>query len=149
MTDIRFYHMERQTLEDILPALLKKARENGHRIVVKVASAQDAESLNKHLWSCDDRAFLPHGSAKDGHPEKHPIWITDLDENPNEADVLILTQGTTSEDYAQYKMCCEMLDGRNIEAVQGARKRWKSYGETGEHNITYWQQGDKGWEKKA
>jgi DNA polymerase-3 subunit chi len=32
--------------------------------------------------------------------------------------------------------------------VQRARAHWKTWKEAG-HEVTYWQQTDKGWEKKA
>lgn len=148
MSDIRFYHLERQTLEKALPALLSKALANGHRIVVKAASAQAVEQLNTDLWTYNPNSFLPHGSAKDGQAENQPVWLTLQDENPNNADVLILTQGCESTMIDQFSLCCEMLDGRNPESVKEARKRWKSYKEAG-HTITYWQQSAKGWEKKG
>lgn len=148
MTDIRFYHLERQTLDQVLPSLLGKALSVGHKIVVKAANDQEVERLNTHLWSYDPNSFLPHGSKKDGNAELQPIWITTEEENPNGADVLILTQGTVSDHVADFKMCCEMFDGRHDETVKAARGRWKDYKEAG-HDLTYWQQGDRGWEKKA
>lgn len=148
MTEVRFYHMEQQNLDQTLPALLSKALAGGHKIVVKAANDQEVERLNAHLWTYNPNSFLPHGSKKDGNPEEQPIWLTAEDENPNGADVLILTTGTTSETYDQYDLCCEMLDGRNQEAVTEARARWTSYKDGG-HDVTYWQQSANGWEKKA
>lgn len=148
MTDIRFYHLERQSLEQVLPSLLSKALSAGHRIVVKAANDKAVEELNTHLWTYNPNSFLPHGSQKDGFAEDQPIWLTAEDENPNGASVLILTHGAQSPDVGNFKMCCEMLDGRNEDAVKAARGRWKTYGKA-EHDVTYWQQTDKGWEKKA
>lgn len=148
MTEVRFYHMERSTLEQTLPALLTKARSQGHKILVKTQGAAQTEALNTHLWTYDPNSFLPHGSAKDGNGENQPILLTDGDENTNSASVLILTSNTTSEHIGNFKLCCEMLNGNNPEDVQNARSRWKDYKEKG-FDITYWQQGQNGWEKKA
>ena len=148
MTDIRFYHLESQSLEQVLPALLSKALSAGHRIVVKAASDGAVEALNQHLWTYHPASFLPHGTQKEGMAEEQPIWITSTDENPNEASVLILTGGAESPDITDFKMCCDMLDGRDPDAVQAARARWKIYKDA-EHDVTYWQQGAQGWEKKA
>jgi DNA polymerase-3 subunit chi len=42
-----------------------------------------------------------------------------------------------------------MFDGNDYEAVTSARARWKTYKAAG-HDLTYWQQTDRGgWEKKA
>jgi len=146
-TEIRFYHMERSTLESALPALLKKAVTQGN-VIVQSDTQQNTENLNAHLWTFDPNSFLAHGSEKDGNAENQPIWLTDKEENANNADILILTHGATNENLKDYKLCCEMLDGNNAQAVQGARQRWKEYKEQG-FEITYWQQGQNGWEKKA
>lgn len=147
MTEIRFYHLERQSLDQVLPALLSKAVEGGHKILVKTADEQEAERLNNHLWSFRPDSFLPHGTEKDGFKEDQPIFLSAQDDNPNGADVLILTQGTASDTLDQFSLCCEMLDGRDEQAVKEARERWKTYKEKG-FAVTYWQQGEKGWEKK-
>lgn len=147
MTDIRFYHMERQSLEQVLPSLLTKALEQGKRIVVKGRDEKDIERINEYLWTYNPDTFLPHGSKKDGHPASQPVWLTTEEENPNAADVLILVQGAQSETIADYALCCEMLDGNDKDSVASARDRWKTY-KNGGHSVTYWQQGAKGWEKK-
>ena len=147
MTDIRFYHLDRQNLEQALPSLLSRALDQGHRIVVKTRDEKEAERLGEVLWVYDPNSFLPHGTTKDGFADKQPVWITAQDENPNNADLLVLTQGTESPAIGNYKLCCEMLDGRDEEAVGTARARWKTYKDVG-HSVTYWQQSAKGWEKK-
>lgn len=148
MTEIRFYHLEHQNLDQILPSLVTKALEQGKRVVIKTADEKEVERLNDHLWTSHPDSFLPHGSKKDGFETDQPVWLTTSDENPNEASVLILTQGAETTMHSAYSLCCEMLDGRDAEAVTQARTRWQIYKEAG-HTVTYWQQGDKGWEKKA
>jgi DNA polymerase-3 subunit chi len=147
MTEIRFYHLERQELDEALPALVAKAHANGHKILLKAANEQDLERLNSQLWTYNPNSFLPHGSEKDGFAEKQPIYLTTKDENPNGADVMILTGGASSAMHGQFSLCCEMLDGRDKEAVESARANWKKYKEAG-YTVTYWKQGASGWEKK-
>ena len=101
MTDIRFYHLTRKTLEQALPELLEKTVQRGWRAVVMTSSEERAEALNAHLWSYDQKSFLPHGSKKDGHAADQPVWLTAQDENPNEATVLFLTDGAISDKVAQ------------------------------------------------
>ncbi len=147
MGEIRFYHLERQSLEQALPALLSKALQNCHKIVVKTADTQMREKLNDYLWSYDPGSFLPHGTEKDGFAETQPIWITTSDENPNDADVLILAGSVDSEMMDEFDLCCAVFDGRDKRALTEARARWRSLKET-DHDLTYWQQGAQGWEKK-
>jgi len=139
--------MERSTLESALPALLNKAVMQGN-VIVQSSTPQNVEALNTHLWAYNPDSFLPHGSEKDGNPEQQPIWLTDRQENPNNANILTLTHGATNENIKDYKLCCEMLDGNDQNAVAAARQKWTSYKDQG-FDITYWQQGQNGWEKKA
>lgn len=146
-TEIRFYHLQSQTLEQALPLLLTKAINKGNIIIKTHKSC--VERLNEHLWSYRPDSFLPHGTAKDGNSEQQPIYITDQDENPNQAKILILTHASTTENYSDYDLCCEMLNGQNSEEVQAGRSRWKEYKEQG-FNISYWQQTETGgWDQKA
>lgn len=148
MTEIRFYHLQNQSLEQALPALLSKAYQNGHRIIIKT-TPDNVDRLNDHLWTYHAESFLPHGCAKDGNAESQPIWITDQDENPNNADLLILTYNLQSENLGDYKLACEIFDGRIESDVSAARERWKAYKET-DFELTYWQQtAQGGWEKKV
>jgi DNA polymerase-3 subunit chi len=149
MSEVRFYHLERQSQMQVLPLLLSKALERGHRIVVKMSSAGDVERMNDHLWAYDPSGFLPHGSAKNGAKELQPVYLTDEDENPNDADVLILCSGARSDMQGDFKLCCEMLNGNDPEDISAARARWKTYKEK-EFDVTYWQQNERGgWDKKA
>ena len=149
MTEIRFYHLQRSALELALPKLLEKTLERGWRAVVMAESEERVEALNTVLWNYVPEGFLPHGSKKDGHPERQPVWLTDQDENPNAASVLFLVDGANSKRISEFKLCCEIFDGRDDNAVAAARKNWKLRKDTG-FVLTYWQQTEEGiWEKKA
>lgn len=147
--EIRFYHLQQQSLDQVLPAILQKAYQGDHKIHVRLSDEAEVERMNKHLWTFKQDVFLPHGSKKDGHAEKQPVWLSSKSENPNKANVIFLTQGTTEENLDDYTLCCEMLDGRDESAIKEARKRWKKYQDAG-LDVTYWHQNsNSGWDKKA
>lgn len=148
MTDVGFYHLDRSPLERALPKLLEKVLEAGKRAVVMAGSEERVEALNAALWTYEQGAFLPHGSAADGNAAEQPIWLTTEDENPNAAEILVLTDGAASDRMADFERCLEMFDGKDEAAVAAARTRWKAYTSAG-HGVTYWQQGTRGWEKKS
>lgn len=149
MTEIRFYHLQRQTQDQVLPALLGKACAGGRRIVLKLRDEGEVRRVNEHLWTFQPNSFLPHGSRKDGNADQQPIWLTERDENPNGADVLIVGQGADTAMQKDFSLCCEMLDGRDETAVHAARQRWKAYKDEG-FTVTYWRQNERGgWEQKA
>lgn len=149
MTEIRFYHLQKQTLDQALPLILEKVYDTKKNAVVRLSDKKEVARMNDVLWSYKETSFLPHGYEKTGKATMQPIWLTDKPENPNNANILILTQNTVEEDMTPYDLCCEILDGHNDKAIQEARKRWKTYKDQG-FEVTYWHQNENGkWEKKA
>ena len=148
MAEIGFYHLLATPLERALPRLLERARAGGYRIVVRAASAERVEHLSALLWTYDDASFLPHGSARDGNPASQPIWLSERDENPNEAAMLVLVDGVEAGDLSSFERCADLFDGNNAAAVEAARERWRRAAASG-HTLTYWQQSETGWEKKG
>jgi len=149
MSEIRFYHLQRRSLEDVLPQILGIALKRGMRSLVLTGSAEYLGALNNHLWTFEADSFLPHATADDEFAHMQPVCLSTQDENPNEADLLILTTGATSDKVADYALTCEIFDGNDSQAVTDARARWSAYKEQG-HDLTYYQQDDAGkWEQKA
>lgn len=149
MTEIRFYHLQTQSLEQALPTILAKALAGGRRIVVRSASEAECERLNELLWTYRADSFLPHGGKKDEFPQDQPVYLTDGAENPNGADVLVATGGAALGDPAGFSLCCEIFDGRDEAAVAAARAKWAALKDSG-HTLTYWQQTPQGgWNRKS
>jgi len=149
MTQIGFYHLMRLPLEQALPKLLDKALAAGFRAVVLAGSAERVEVLNDRLWTFEPDSWLPHGSARDGEAAQQPIWLTDTDENPNGATILVMCDGAASEKVAEFQRCLDLFDGNDPEAVEKARERWKRWKAEG-HGLIYYQQTERGgWEEKA
>ena len=114
--EIGFYHLSSMPLERSLPKLLERARTQGHRIVVRAATPERVEHLNAMLWTYEEGAFLPHGSARDGNAPTHPIWLTHFSENPNGASLLVLVDGVEAEDIGSYARCADLFDGNDPTA---------------------------------
>ena len=149
MTEISFYHLLHTPLERALPKLMEKVLESGARAVIRTGSAERAIALSDVLWTYDQGSFLPHGAARDGNQDRQPIWITPDDENPNAADILVLTDGAQASDIGSWRRCLEMFDGRDEMAVTEARRRWSDY-KGADHDLTYWQQTERGgWAKQG
>ena len=96
VTEVYFYHLERRTLEEVLPTLLERSLERGWRAAVQAASEERVEALDTLLWIYREESFLAHGTARDGQPGAHPIYLTSDDDNPNEAQVRFLEIGRAS-----------------------------------------------------
>ncbi|MGE5514703.1 MAG: DNA polymerase III subunit chi [Bacteroidota bacterium] len=149
MTQIGFYHLTRLPLDQALPRLLEKAAAAGLKVVVMAGSDERVEHLNGLLWTYNEESWLPHGTRADGEAALQPIWLTASDENPNGATVLVLCDGVMPADVAPYARCLDLFDGRDDQAVQAARERWKTWKAAG-HDLVYYQQTERGgWEEKA
>ncbi len=147
MTDIGFYHLTRTEADQALPALLGRTLKAGHRATVMCGTQARVAALDAALWLCTNPDWLPHGSAATGDPDMQPIWLTQADEAPNGARYLFLLDGMQSAQLQAFERVFDLFDGRDEAAVLLARERWRAAKAAG-HAITYWQQGERGWEKK-
>jgi len=150
MTEVLFYHLQRQPLERVLPTLLEKSLERGWRVVVQASSDERVDALDAHLWTYRDDGFLPHGTMKEPEPREQPILVTIGDENTNGAQVRFLVDGAPlPADTAAYARVVLLFDGEDPDAVAAARERWKEAKAQG-FDATYWQSDEQGrWVKKA
>ncbi len=147
MTEISFYHLTARPLEWALPKLLERTLQAGERALVMLSSTERVDALNAHLWTYEPDSWLPHGAEKDGNPSEQPIWLTAGADNENGAGFLFLADGATHGDVTGFKRVFELFDGRDDDAVAAARGRWKAYKDAG-HELSYWQQDDRGrWNK--
>jgi DNA polymerase III subunit chi len=148
-TEVYFYHLERKTLEDVLPGLLERSLERGWRVGVQAASVERVEALDTLLWTYREDSFLPHGTSREGASSAQPIYLTVAEDNPNNAQVRFLVDGAELADAGPYVRVVFMFDGCDAEAVARARARWQAAKDRG-HAVSYWQQDADGrWQKKA
>jgi len=149
VTEIYFYHLERRTLEEVLPTLLEMSLKRGWRAAVQAASEERVEALNTLLWTYREESFLPHGTARDGHAAAHPVYLTSGEDNPNSAQVRFLVDGAMLADAAPYARVAYIFDGRDQEAVARARAEWQAAKAKG-YAVSYWQQTQEGrWRQMA
>ncbi len=148
-TEIYFYHLEKRSLEEVLPTLLERSLERGWRAAVQAASEERVEALNTLLWTYREESFLPHGTVRDGSPEAYPIYLTTGEDNPNGARVRFLVDGAALADASPYVRVVFIFDGRDEAAVARARADWRTAKDKG-HAVSYWQQDEAGrWQQRA
>ena len=150
MTEILFYHLQRQPLDRVLPTLLEKSLERGWRVVVQAASEERVDALDAHLWTYRDDGFLPHGTHRESDAGEQPVLLTVNGDNPNHATVRFLVDGSPMPpDAASYERIVLMFDGEDPDALAEARARWADAKVNG-FAVTYWQSDEQGrWVKKA
>jgi DNA polymerase-3 subunit chi len=148
VTEVLFYHLQRQPLEAVLPTLLERSLERGWRAVVRATSDERLAALNDHLWTFSDESFLPHCIDREPDAAEQPVVLTLAERNPNGAAILFLVEGApVPADATAYQRLVLLFDGNDEEALAAAREDWKRVKAAG-HNATYWQQDASGrWAK--
>jgi DNA polymerase-3 subunit chi len=152
MSEVLFYHLERRTLDHVLPGLIEKTLERGWRALIKTESAERADAIDTLLWTYDEQSFLPHAQSGDGDSAKQSVLITVEDDNPNRANVLFLVGGANPPSWGasqEFSRIVLMFDGRDPESLSRAREAWREAKGAG-HEATYWKESASGkWEKQA
>ena len=150
MTDVLFYHLQRQPLEAVLPQLLQRSLARGWRAVVEAGSEDRVAALDDHLWTFAEDSFLPHAAGTAPDLVDEPIVLTSGPANPNAAQVRFCVDGAPlPTDPSGYERVVLVFDGRDDEALAAARRAWSTTRTAG-LVATYWQQNEDGrWEQKA
>jgi DNA polymerase-3 subunit chi len=142
MTETLFYHLERRSLEDILPGLVEKSLSRGWRAAIKTDSSERSDALDTLLWTYDDQSFLAHAQLGDGEPGEQPVLITVEEGNPNSAQIVFYVGGAMPSDWEQLNDLARVVllfDGRDEAALANARSAWKEARGAG-HDVTYWKE---------
>ncbi len=126
MPKVDFYLLENRENTSVFLTvcrLCEKAYDQQKTVYIQTASKQDAELLDKLLWTYNDITFLPHGIA----PAKTPIIIAHFDSLPSENyDILVnLTQNTLAF-FNQFQRVIEVVSGEETQR-QAARLRYRFY----------------------
>ena len=147
MSEVYFYHLTRQPLEQTLPKLLGLARKAGWQIAVRGPSAERLEMLDRKLWEGD--GFLPHGLAGGPHDADQLILLTPGDAD-NSPDCLISVDGAQIEpdEISPLKRAMIIFDGNYGDALSVARGQWTVLTGAG-IPAKYWSQESGTWEMKA
>ena len=149
MTEVSFYHLQAQPLDQVLPRLLEKVDERGLRALVRLKENELMTHLNAALWTFSGPSFLAHATDQDEHMEDQPLLLTTVQSgNANKATVLVILEDSAAADISEFDRCLYMFDGNDPQNLQAARQRWKDLKAEGV-DVTYWQQEAGGWKKKA
>jgi DNA polymerase-3 subunit chi len=148
VVEIGFYHLTRTPLPEALARLLDRTLRAGQRALVLCPDAARLKALDTALWACPDPAWLPHGSAADGDPDLQPVWLSTEPAPANGARFLFLVDGADTPQSNGFERVFDLFDGNDPDKVAAARDRWRA-AKDGGHELTYWKQGPRGWEKGA
>ncbi len=120
--------------------LAEKAVDQGHRVHLRTASAQQSQRLDDLLWTFADRSFLPHEISSGGAAshERVMVLVGEAAAPPSHRQLLINLTDTLPEDFGDYERIAEIVPA-DAEKKRLSRERYKGYRERGcaleSHNI--------------
>lgn len=153
MTEILFYHLEKRSLEDVLPGLIERTLLRGWRALIRAESGDRAQAIDNLLWTWSEESFVPHAQLGDGAAAAQPVLITVEEGNANRAKVLFLVGNAMPQslesDLTAFERIVVLFDGRDESALAAVRRAWSETKAAG-HETAYWRQSASGkWEKQA
>jgi len=116
--------------------LADKAVEQGHRVFVRAASADEAQRLDDLLWTFGDRAFLPHEIASAAAPS-HPLVrvLVGCEIPPTTFRDVLINLGTDAvNEIDDLQRIAEVVSPNRKPA---ARERFKMYRDHGAEPTTH------------
>lgn len=134
MTQVDFYILAERASDDrfgLACRLAEKAWKQGRRVLLHTASADEAQHLDRLLWSYREQSFIPHGRLGEADPALNPVLITQTGQEPGEEhDVLINLDTEVPTFFSRFDRVLECVDN-NEAAKQASRNRYRFYREHG------------------
>ena len=152
--ELNFYHVMSGNLVPSVVKLLEKVYDSGKRCIFFSPIDERIKVIDKTLWTFSKNAFIPHGDKSLGFSEFQSVYLTSEVENPNQATVLVVTDGFdykswlnseigNSEARGFERIIFVFEDDDSAETAQSMFEDLKNRRE----NVKYWKQSQSGWEK--
>ena len=147
MGEVYFYHITRNPLHVTLGTLIDRSLAADWRVEVRGTSPDALSALSARLWERD--GFLAHGIAGGEHDSDQPVLLTTMT-GANDATCLMSIGGAdvTPDEIGRLERTCILFDGHAPDAVQTARRQWKTLTDAG-CAAQYWSEESGRWTKKA
>lgn len=151
MPSFSFYHLTTSNVEEASPKLMEKLLDSGAKAVVLLNNRQMLESLDNAFWSVGGTRFIPHGIEDDTeNKDLQPLYLTTNQENPNNADFLVMVGKPNGEFYKEFEKNIIIFSSANNDDLENARSLWKELKANDNFELKYYQQDEKGgWSLKG
>ena len=133
MTRIDFYLLEHSAeggKDATVCKLTDKAFKLGHRVYILAASREEAQRLDRLLWTFSDGSFIPHGLSTEQTDADLPVLIGDGEPSATHEDVLISLTAEVPEYFSRFQRVAEVVDASDA-TKHLARERFRFYRDRG------------------
>jgi len=149
VSEVFFYHLTRQSVDQALRPLLAKCAGQGWRVAVQGSRADYIKWLDDKLWLGPDDGFSPHGVAGGVHDAHQPVLLSDTTMGPGFDCLISVDMAEVPADaVAQHKRVCILFDASDDAAMTVARGQWSRLTDAG-CVAKYWSEESGKWELKV
>ena len=142
---IDFWQLSRDPADKVTALIAQRVLDQGERVLVVSADAQQREAISKGLWKSAPDSFLANGEANAPGAERHPILLSEDVQAANGASHAIFADGTF-RDAPAFARTFLLFDESTL---QHARETWKALSDReGLERAFFRQEGGK-WVKVA
>lgn len=145
MTKIDFWQLSRDPVEKVTALIAQRVLDQGERLLVVSAKADQRAAISKGLWHAGDDSFLANGEAGGEGAERQPILISDRPEATNGASHAIFADGTY-RDVPGFARTFLLFDDASL---QHARQTWKALSDREGLERSFFRQEGGKWVKVA
>lgn len=146
LMQVDFYHLVRSPIDRVLPRIAERIYDQGGRLVIVSADAEQRQAIDRLLWSYAADSFLPHAQEGAGDDARQPILIADRVNGANGARNVAIIDGQWRDDAMAFDRAFHFFDEGGIQAARGA---WKGLASADGIERRYWRQTESGWEQAA
>ena len=128
---VDFYVLARptQSAGELACRLAMMAWEQGHRVLVRAGSEDEARQLDELMWDYPPGRFLPHGPEPAG--DDVPVSIATRDDAmPTGRDLVINLCTDPVPEPKLYRRLCEIVPAA-VEHRTASRDKWRVYRDQG------------------
>ncbi|EMD84368.1 DNA polymerase III chi subunit [Pacificimonas flava] len=147
--EVGFYHCTRAAPLAVLPRLVQKAAEAGFRVLIQSDDPAVRDAVDGALWTFEADSFLPHGLAGGEHDAEQPVLIAEGFDPANGARIALAIGGGLPPADAGFERILYLFDGNDNDALSRARRHWKALSARDGVTPVYWQQAERGWQKRG
>jgi DNA polymerase-3 subunit chi len=126
-TEINFYQCDETLSRSIAPLLLKVLEEDKKALIFSSDQVRIKE-IDDGLWVYGKNKFIPHITIfdKDFVLKRQPILISDKEENSNQADYLVLTEGASEDFIKSFSRVFYFFDRLQIDVARKLAEKYQS-----------------------
>lgn len=144
MVQIDFYHLQDETIIEILPSLLRRTLSDNKKGAIWFSHEETLKKTSQALWKSPYPNWLPHGDKHIACPNLQPIWLSTEKDRPNQAEFLFLIENSTCDTPNDFKRIFYLFDGNDDNARKLAREQWIKAKEIAQP-LTYWKKENNKW----